>query len=140
MLFIYEAINCWEFSLVDIAVACKVVELNATENKLELEVRCQNILQEPSGSGPPDVILLGDMFYDEALALQMCNWLKCQLENPQPPIVLIGDPGRWAFCCDNLPFNFRCFAKYLLPPTCKEENNGFMHGFVWEQWAGQVSN
>ncbi|CAG0886803.1 unnamed protein product [Darwinula stevensoni] len=115
-------------------VACKIVELNATANKVDMEVTCQNILQETPDKDPPNVILLGDMFYDEALALQMCHWLKCQLENPQPPMVLIGDPGRWAFCHSTHPFNFRCVAKYLLPPTCKEENNGFVHSFVWEQW------
>ena len=44
-----------------------------------------------------DVLLGGDICYEQPLASQMREWLRLLLGRSQPPLTLIGDPGRPAF-------------------------------------------
>jgi len=79
-----------------------------------------------------DVILVGDMFYDEHIGgavIDLCNTFKgLKRENE----VYVGDPGRWALE-EHSQFHtsFLCSAKYTLGETTRDENNGFSHGFIW---------
>ena len=81
-----------------------------------------------------DVVLVGDMFYDEEMGrkvMTLCEKFKSLKETNQ---VFVGDPGRW-FLENNRPqFRrlFSCVAKYELGEHCKRENNGFSHGLVWK--------
>ena len=51
------------------------------------------------GVGPVDVILAGDICYEQPLAGEVRRWLASLLSRDQspPPVVLIGDPGRAHF-------------------------------------------
>ncbi|KAM8861347.1 electron transfer flavoprotein beta subunit lysine methyltransferase [Synchiropus picturatus] len=77
-----------------------------------------------------DLILLGDMFYDEALATSLHSWLdRCiKMHNSQ---VLIGDPGRAQFEDHGIRKRLHRLAKYELPSSVQEENYGLTTASVW---------
>ena len=97
-----------------------------------------------------DVVLVGDMFYDEHIGgevYNLCSTFKslkkenevsvCVLrskdnDSPPPPQVYVGDPGRWALE-EHSRFHqsFACCAKYNLAEATRLENNGFSTGLVW---------
>ena len=96
-----------------------------------------------------DVVLVGDMFYDEHIGgevYNLCSTFKslkkenevsvCVLRskhNDSPrPQVYVGDPGRWALE-EHSRFHqsFACCAKYNLAEATRLENNGFSTGLVW---------
>ena len=60
---------------------------------------CQKNLVGCAGEelGDVDVLLGGDICYEQPLASQMREWLRLLLGRSQPPLTLIGDPGRPAF-------------------------------------------
>jgi predicted nicotinamide N-methyase len=66
------------------------VELNARANGVRVGFTSRDLL----GDGPPDcdVILAGDIFYEETMAIRMLGWLR--LAADRGTRVLIGDPGR----------------------------------------------
>lgn len=49
------------------------------------------------GVGPVDVILAGDICYEQPLAGEVRSWLTSLLSSDSPPVVLVGDPGRAHF-------------------------------------------
>ena len=49
------------------------------------------------GVGPVDVILAGDICYEQPLAGEVRSWLTSLLSSDSPPVVLLGDPGRAHF-------------------------------------------
>ena len=70
--------------------ACAAVRLNAALNGLALEVTGTDLL---AAAAPAcDVILVGDLFYEQALAARVLAWLA-EAEARGIP-ALIGDPGR----------------------------------------------
>lgn len=74
-----------------------------------------------------DVILLGDVFYDQEIADLLHPWLEKLLKNKQR--IIIGDPGRHALR-SNMKLNL--LAKYSLPENICIENHGFQYTNVWE--------
>ncbi|XP_039749921.1 electron transfer flavoprotein beta subunit lysine methyltransferase-like [Pararge aegeria] len=75
-----------------------------------------------------DVILIGDMFYDEEFASVLFEWLnKLTADNK---LVLIGDPGRHSLT-ESRRSQMTLLASYELPKETREENNGFTHSTVW---------
>ena len=70
--------------------ACAAARLNALANKVEIEISDEDMLE----TTPPtvDVILVGDLFYEKALAHRVHAWLIAAKANGAE--VLIGDPGR----------------------------------------------
>lgn len=64
--------------------------LNAEANGLELDVRCQDLLDDP----PPevDVLLAGDVCYDREMTDRVLPWLRTAAAGGTR--VLLGDPGR----------------------------------------------
>ena len=72
------------------AFACAAASLNAALNAVVLEVTGADLLAAPA----PDchVILVGDLFYEQALAVRVLAWLA-EAEARGIP-ALIGDPGR----------------------------------------------
>jgi predicted nicotinamide N-methyase len=66
------------------------VELNARANGVRIEFRGQ----DPVGSPPPacDVILAGDICYEQTMAERILVWLR--LAAGEGTRVLLGDPGR----------------------------------------------
>jgi predicted nicotinamide N-methyase len=66
------------------------IHLNAALNGIELEVTGEDLLAAPAPLC--DVILVGDLFYEKALAARVLSWLMAAEE--RGTMALIGDPGR----------------------------------------------
>lgn len=82
---------------------------------------------EPKGF---DLILLGDMFYDEVLATRLHSWLdRCIKTNGTK--VLIGDPGRAQFQEHGIRRLLHQLAQFELPESVREENYGLTCSGVW---------
>lgn len=77
-----------------------------------------------------DLILLGDMFYDEALATSLHSWLDHCIKTHSTK-VLIGDPGRAQFEEHSIRRVLRQLAEYELPEAVREENYGLTRSSVW---------
>jgi predicted nicotinamide N-methyase len=78
------------------AIACDIdpfcadaVAMNAALNDVRVDVLIEDILGQPVEQ---DVILVGDMFYEQPLAGQVHGWV--QRLHEQGKTILIGDPGR----------------------------------------------
>ena len=97
-------------------------------NKSKISVSDENLIGHKNIEC--DVLLLGDMFYDELTANNLSDWLKNISKNI--PTVLIGDPGRHSF--KNHPMNNTLTNIYTsdLPNSCQLENNGFTKACVWQ--------
>uniref|UniRef100_A0AAV2L4W8 Electron transfer flavoprotein beta subunit lysine methyltransferase n=2 Tax=Knipowitschia caucasica TaxID=637954 RepID=A0AAV2L4W8_KNICA len=110
-------------------VAGVVTIMNSELNKLEPPV-CSADNMISSEPKPFDLILLGDMFYDETLATTLHGWLDRCIQTHNTT-VLIGDPGRAAFEGHNFHRDLHHLAQYELPQSVREENYGLVHSSVW---------
>jgi predicted nicotinamide N-methyase len=72
------------------AFACAAIGLNTALNGVTLEVTDDDLLARPAPAC--DVILVGDLFYEQGLAGRVLHWLA-EAEARGIP-ALIGDPGR----------------------------------------------
>ncbi|KAL0968106.1 hypothetical protein UPYG_G00262490 [Umbra pygmaea] len=110
-------------------VAAIATQLNCELNGLDpLFCEKENLIgSEPDGY---DLILLGDMFYEEALADSIHSWLnRCiQTHGTQ---VLIGDPGRAHFEGHGIRRFLRQEAQFELPEAVREQNYGLTCSTVW---------
>lgn len=70
--------------------ACAAARLNAQVNDVAIEISDEDLLQEAPASF--DVVLVGDLFYEKALAERVHNWLV--EARARGASILIGDPGR----------------------------------------------
>lgn len=84
------------------------------------------------GSEPDafSLILLGDMFYDEALATHLHSWLDSCVRIHGTK-VLIGDPGRAQFESHSIRQLLHQLAQFELPESVREENYGLTFSTVW---------
>ncbi|MFO0595513.1 MAG: 50S ribosomal protein L11 methyltransferase [Myxococcaceae bacterium] len=81
---------------------------NAALNGVQLEARCRDVIGVDESW---QVVLVGDVFYEDALARRVWQWLR-QLSS-RGAQVLIGDPGR-----SFLPHaELECLATYSLEPN-----------------------
>lgn len=115
-------------------LACFKVAAIATHMNFELNgleppvcVTSDMIGSEPEGF---DLILLGDMFYDEALANSLHGWLDRCIKF-HGTRVLIGDPGRAQFEGHNIRQLLHLLAQFELPDSVREENYGLTSSSVW---------
>lgn len=69
-------------------LAIAAIKANAALNHVEISVRSGDIVGE---SGSWDVILTGDVCYEQAMAARVMAWLQ---EQAKCSIVLMADPGR----------------------------------------------
>jgi predicted nicotinamide N-methyase len=89
------------------------VALNARANGVRISFSRHDILDdEPPAS---DVILAGDVCYEETMAERMVGWLRLAAERGTR--VLVGDPGR-AY----LPSGMTCLATYRVSTSLELEN------------------
>ncbi|XP_042533580.1 electron transfer flavoprotein beta subunit lysine methyltransferase isoform X1 [Dipodomys spectabilis] len=80
-----------------------------------------------------DLVVLGDMFYDDDLADRLHQWLR-SCSRTYGTRVLIGDPGRPQFKGHCIQQQLSKIVEFSLPkPTC-QENNGLTTSAVWEFW------
>ncbi|XP_070687359.1 electron transfer flavoprotein beta subunit lysine methyltransferase [Pempheris klunzingeri] len=110
-------------------VAAVATHMNSELNGLEAPVCLSNNM---IGSQPEafDLILLGDMFYDEALATSLHSWLDHYIITNGTK-VLIGDPGRAQFEEHSIRRRLRQQAQFELPESVREENYGLTSSSVW---------
>lgn len=69
-------------------LAVEAIRLNASLNKVDITVTQGDVIDR---AGDWDVILTGDVCYEQAMAQRVMTWLKAQVECS---IVLMADPGR----------------------------------------------
>lgn len=112
-----------------VAVAAIATQMNAELNGLEAPVcLTKNIIGcQTEGF---DLILLGDMFYDEAISSSLHSWLDLCIKTHGTK-VLIGDPGRAQFKDHGIQQLLQQLAQYELPVSVKEENYGLTCSTVW---------
>jgi predicted nicotinamide N-methyase len=97
--------------------------LNAAQNGVAIAVTASDLLDAP----PPeaDVILVGDLFYEQDLAARVYGWLVRAVE--QGTAVLIGDPGRSYLPRDRL----ENLAEYKVRVTRDLEDSEIKWTSVW---------
>ncbi|XP_008335738.1 electron transfer flavoprotein beta subunit lysine methyltransferase isoform X3 [Cynoglossus semilaevis] len=110
-------------------VAAVVTHINSELNGLEPPI-CVTENMIDSEPEDFDLILLGDMFYDEVLATTLHSWLdRCiKAHNTE---VLIGDPGRAQLEGHDIRRHLNQRAKFELPASVREENYGLTCCSVW---------
>ncbi|XP_017569180.1 electron transfer flavoprotein beta subunit lysine methyltransferase [Pygocentrus nattereri] len=110
-------------------VAAIATQMNCELNGLE---PLPSVTENMIGSKPEnwDLILLGDMFYDETLADCLHNWLHTCIKIHRTQI-LIGDPGRAQFESHSIKKLLHEQAQFELPDSVKEENYGLTSSTVW---------
>jgi predicted nicotinamide N-methyase len=68
------------------AHAIAAIKLNAAANMIDIAVTQDDLIGLP---GDPDIVLVGDLFYERPLAERLLAWLA-----PMTIPALLGDPGR----------------------------------------------
>jgi predicted nicotinamide N-methyase len=97
--------------------------LNAEANGVEVAFTDANLLKAPAP--PCDVILAGDICYEQPLASQVLAWLLAARDRGTR--VLIGDPGRSYFPKEGLT----SLATYQVPTTRELEDFAVKKTGVW---------
>lgn len=110
-------------------VAAVVTHMNCELNGLEPPV-CNTNNMIGSQADSFDLILLGDMFYDEALATSLHSWLDRCIKTHGTK-VLVGDPGRPQFEEHSIRRSLCQLAQFELPDSVRDENYGLTCSSVW---------
>ena len=105
------------------AFALAAIKLNAQANGVVVGVTQADLLSLPPADA--DVILVGDMFYERALAERGLAWL--QLCAGAGMTVFVGDPGRSYFTKER----FDKIAEHSVPVTRELEDSEIKHTAVW---------
>ncbi|XP_067998233.1 electron transfer flavoprotein beta subunit lysine methyltransferase isoform X1 [Melanerpes formicivorus] len=110
-------------------IAGMAMILNCELNHLTpFPITIKNIINSEAGNW--DLIVLGDMFYDEQLADGLHHWLRKCIRIQQTE-VLIGDPGRHQFLSHSIRSQLHKVIEYSLPEYTRQENNGLTSSVVW---------
>ncbi len=97
--------------------------LNAIENNVQLTAtRDDKLSTDPSQF---DTILIGDLFYEKALAERVMAFARCAIDSNA--LVLIGDPNRYFCPSDELEE----IARYAVPVTRELEDSEIKSTAVW---------
>ncbi|XP_036889898.1 electron transfer flavoprotein beta subunit lysine methyltransferase [Sturnira hondurensis] len=111
-------------------IAGMAITLNCELNQLNpFPILTKNVLDLEQDKW--DLIVLGDMFYDEDLADSLHQWLKDCFWTHKTQ-VLIGDPGRPQFRGHSIQHQLYKVIEYSLPEPTRQENNGLTTSTVWE--------
>ncbi|MEQ1519956.1 MAG: methyltransferase [Aestuariivirga sp.] len=102
----------------------EAIGINAALNDVVVEVITHDLLESPP---PPliDVILVGDLFYEQGLAAKCYEWLRDA--SAEGISVLIGDPGRTYLPKDRL----EKVAEYSVPVSRDLEDAEIKQSAVW---------
>ncbi|XP_043269416.1 electron transfer flavoprotein beta subunit lysine methyltransferase-like isoform X1 [Venturia canescens] len=113
-------------------VACVAANLNASLNGVEIETTSKNLLENPARNYGCsfDVILLGDLLYDDEMAESLIPWLEETVRENRSRVYL-GDPGRHALT-DTLKRRMEFKQEYSLPGNVRRENYGYDSAAVWQ--------
>ena len=110
------------------AMAITAIGLNAAVNAVAIETTSDDLL-----SGVPiaaEVILVGDLFYERALAERVLAVIEAMAA--RGTLVLVGDPQRSYFPKDR----FVAVAEYRVPVTRELEDAEIKATAVWRFRAG----
>jgi predicted nicotinamide N-methyase len=103
--------------------ACAAAILNAQANGVSMSVTDENLIGNP---GDWDVILVGDMCYEQPLAGEIESWLRTRSNNGAH--VLIGDPGRTYLPKDRL----EKLVSYAVMTARSLEDTDVRNTSVWQ--------
>lgn len=110
-------------SAVDRDAACAgAVSLNADANGVALDFACADPIGRDDGW---DVVLAGDVFYEEALAERLVPWFASLAR--RGAIVLAGDPGRYYMPRGGV----EAVATYMIPVNPAVEDDDVKRTSVW---------
>ncbi len=104
--------------------ATTAAQMNAELNQVSLDIKLEDLLHQQPPSA--DVILVGDLFYEKALATRCLVWLRQAQE--QGAEIFIGDPGRSYLPRDQL----KKLAEYNVPVTRDLEDAEIKRTAVWQ--------
>jgi predicted nicotinamide N-methyase len=102
------------------------IALNAAANGAAVAVAA---MAAASFAAPADLVLVGDMFYERALAESLMPWLEARAA--AGAMVLLGDPGR-AYLP---PAGLEACARYVVPTPLELEDRAFRDTVVWRLGA-----
>ena len=111
------------------AMAVAAAQINAALNKVTLTPSTENYLMRETPGGC-DVILAGDIFYEQSPAVEIEAFLR--REAASGAVVLIGDPGRKYLPIKNLQEVMRC----EVPTSLELEDREMRYGVVWRVPGG----
>lgn len=111
------------------AMAVAAAQINAALNKVTLTPSTENYLMRET-PGSCDVILAGDIFYEQSPAVEIEAFLR--REAASGAVVLIGDPGRKYLPIKNLQEVMRC----EVPTSLELEDREMRDGVVWRVPGG----
>ena len=106
--------------------AILAAELNAKLNNVEIETSAEDLIGQPGGRfGNWDLIMIGDLFFEQPLAKHLEAWLRGLL--PTGVEVLIGDPQRTFMPRQGL----EKLITYAVPTTSALEDSDLRNASVW---------
>ncbi len=105
------------------ALALAAIRLNAAANSAAIETTAADLLSAPSGE--IDLVLVGDLFYERALAERVLAFIQAARANGAE--ILVGDPRRSYFPVER----FRQVAEYRVPVTRELEDAEIKRTAVW---------
>lgn len=105
------------------AFARAAIALNARGNGVAVETTAANVLDAPPE--PFDVVLIGDLFYERALADRVLAFARAARD--AGALVLVGDPRRSYFPTAS----FEQLAQFAVPVTRELEDAEIKHSAVW---------
>ncbi len=108
-------------------LALAAVALNAAANDVAIETTPDDLLERPPAAA--DVLLVGDLFYERALAERVLAYIEAAAAQGVP--ALVGDPKRNYFPTDR----FAALAEYQVPVTRDLEDAEIKRTAVW-RYAG----
>ncbi|XP_028039350.1 electron transfer flavoprotein beta subunit lysine methyltransferase-like [Bombyx mandarina] len=107
--------------------ALAATHLNANLNGVLIDTSSKNLIGTKCEEF--NVILIGDMFYDDDFSHTLFEWLIKLHEAGKT--ILIGDPGRHGLT-EKRRRHVQMLAEYKMPRESQEENNGFTKTKVWK--------
>jgi predicted nicotinamide N-methyase len=107
------------------AVALVAARLNAEANACDLETTSDDLLAAPGGLAP-EVVLVGDLFYERELAERVLTFAAAAAT--RGALVLVGDPQRSYFP----RARFRQVAEHRVPVTRELEDAEIKRTAVWQ--------
>lgn len=110
-------------------IAASAIDINAKANGVDIEVVCADLI---AADAPltTDVLLLGDVFYDAALAALLIDFASSVASSGA--VVLAGDPQRAYFPLHR----FEGLARYSVPVTRELEDAEIKSSLVWRLVQG----
>jgi predicted nicotinamide N-methyase len=105
------------------ALALAAIKLNCAANRVTVETTPEDLLARVRG--PFDVVLVGDLFYERALAERVLAFILAAQTNGAD--ILAGDPRRSYFPAER----FRQVAEYSVPVTRELEDADIKRTAVW---------